>query len=117
MNKENKIENGIKLFTELYNLSINEKSVQDELIGELKDCELESVIDVDLNSWFSELERIDNLNEEVVRIGKEKPQLYNICKHLNVDLVVIMYRMKNFMEKEFNVVVEIESEASFYDSI
>ena len=104
MNKEKTIKNMTKFFAEIYDMAIRSEAMDDKLLIELDDCcELECVIDSDLDSWIKELQRVDYLNQKVVEIAKEKPQLYETCRIFNRKLVMILDGMKNVMQKDLNI--------------
>ena len=112
MNKEKTIKNMTKFFAEIYNMSIQSVAMDDELIIELDDCcELECVIDIDLDSWIRELRRVDFLNQKVVEIAKEKSRSQSkdcrsrsssrSSKKSNDDFSVLLFEILGLLKPSF----------------
>ena len=103
MDKAKTIEGMSKYFNEIYVLAINDETVPDELILELDRSVVDYELGVNIDSWLRTLNKLDELNARLVKLAKEKPEIYEGCRILNRKLVMLMDGMKNVMQKDMNV--------------
>ena len=103
MDKTKTIENMANFYNEIYQLAINDESVPVELILELDGGAIDFALNANLDSWVKTLNFIDQMNAKLVKLAKEKPELYENCRILNRKLIMLMDGMKNVMQKDLNV--------------
>lgn len=103
MDKNKTIENMAKFYNEIYQLAINDSSVPQELQLELDNGAVDFEIDSNIDSWIKTLNFLDTMNVKLVKLAKEKPELYENCRILNRKFTILMDAMKKVMEKDLNV--------------
>lgn len=103
MDKTKTIENMAKFYNEVYQLAINDKSVPQELQIELDLGGVDFTLDGNLDSWITTLNFIDEMNAKLVKLSKQKPELYEDCLILNRKLTMLMDGLKKVMQKDLSV--------------
>lgn len=103
MDKTKTVENMANFYNEIYQLAINDMSVPQELQMELDFGAVDFVLDANLDSWIKTINFLDKMNVKLVKLAKEKPELYENCRILNRKLTIIMDGMEKVMKKDLNV--------------
>ena len=103
MDKTKTVKNLAEFYNKMYQITINDMSVPEELQTELDFGAYDYALNENLDSWIKTLNFLDKMNKKVVELAKSKPESYENCRILNRKLTMIMDGMEKVMKKDLNV--------------